>query len=60
MGNSQSMSLIDGFSPEEVSRLEKRFKKLDLVSKTADLKLEKFNWISHLTNLITKLNPEIQ
>jgi hypothetical protein len=32
MGNSQTMPRVDGFSPEEVSRLEKRFRKLDLVN----------------------------
>lgn len=30
MGNTPSMPRVDGFSPEEVSRLEKRFRKLDL------------------------------
>jgi len=31
MGNTPTMPKVDGFSSEEVSRLEKRFKKLDLV-----------------------------
>jgi hypothetical protein len=32
MGNSTSLPKVDGFSTEEVARLEKRFRKLDLVS----------------------------